>query len=159
MRAPSLRTNFTGVLAGAAVAFFVAYGVSVALPMADRSLWEVSASTPPRTEQIASGRSIYVSEGCWYCHTQSVRPVAVDLGLGAVTFPDRVSRDAPPELGMVRVGQDLSCVGARFESAEALASYLVNPRETRPNSTMPSLSGLSDEELTDLAAYLSSLSC
>jgi hypothetical protein len=119
---------------------------------------------------IAIGRQIYVREGCMYCHTQSVRPIVTDVGLGAVSQPGDYVHETPPVLGVRRVGPDLMHVGSRDEAGEpvigdaaqldrrdSLFTYLINPRISRPWSTMPSYGHLSDEELTHLADYLAGL--
>jgi cbb3-type cytochrome oxidase cytochrome c subunit len=118
----------------------------------------------------AIGRQIYVREGCMYCHTQSVRPIVTDVGLGAVSQPGDYVHETPPVLGVRRVGPDLMHVGsrdaagepvvgdaARLERRDSLFTYLINPRISRPWSTMPSYGHQSDEELTNLADYLAGL--
>ncbi len=35
-------------------------------------------ATPHRTESENLGRKVYIREGCWYCHSQFVRPVNRD---------------------------------------------------------------------------------
>lgn len=139
--------------------FVIAVAIAYVAPIADPGLRQTSDYTPQYSAEAVGGRSIYATEGCWYCHTQSVRPVANDLGLGGVTSPERVARDRPPLIGMSRTGPDLACAGDRMTDAAALAKFLKDPRSVREGAKMPSFGYLSDDELADLAAYLSGLRC
>ncbi|MEA2002655.1 MAG: cbb3-type cytochrome c oxidase subunit I [Actinomycetota bacterium] len=103
---------------------------------------------------VAAGRDIYVSEGCVYCHTQAVRPIVTDLGLGAVSVPGDYAHEEPMVLGVARMGPDLMHVGAR---GVLTAEQLTNPRADRPWSTMPSYDYLSEADLAALVAYVNGL--
>lgn len=109
---------------------------------------------------LARGFDVYRSEGCAECHTQQVRPVSNDLGLGKVT--DIASLGPLSIPGLVRIGPDLSCFGEAVRKSgyeKGLADYLQDPRSVRPASTMPRYSYLSDTELADLLVYLDALTC
>ncbi|MGB7861274.1 MAG: cbb3-type cytochrome c oxidase subunit II, partial [Acidimicrobiia bacterium] len=80
----------------------------------------LQAETPgARTSEIPfsavaeDGQPIYLDLGCAACHTQMVRPVIADVGLGAVTL-----NDSNQILGTRRLGPDLSNVGARMSPSE-----------------------------------------
>lgn len=135
--------------------------VSVGLPLVKNEM-QSDTTAPARTEQVTSGFSIYEKEGCVYCHTQQVRAVSNDLGLGTVTYPGQISRDGPNVLGLTRVGPDLSCFGSRTDGGAAgkdLGGYLSDPRSVFPSSKMPRYAHLDDKELADLTSYLLSLKC
>ncbi len=102
----------------------------------------------------AIGRDIYISEGCAYCHTQSVRPIVTDLGLGAVSAPGDYAHEEPVLFGVARMGPDLMHVGSRGGTTVA---HLQNPRAERPWSTMPSYDYLSTADLEALVAYVNGL--
>ena len=55
----------------------------------------------------AVGRDIYIREGCVYCHTQAVRPIVTDVGLGAVSVAGDYAHEQPVLLGVARMGPDL----------------------------------------------------
>ncbi len=120
----------------------------------------------PYTEKQLMGRSIYVREGCWYCHTQQVRPIHVDAGLGEVSQPGDYVNDYPHVLGTERTGPDLSHAGGEFED-EWHRNHFKNPRPLTPEeedmpgkvpgSIMPSFSYLSPAEVDALIAYIQSL--
>ncbi len=153
------RTDLALVIAGILATFFLGFTVIYAIPMLDPDLAEVSDQTLARGDAALAGKQIYDAEGCWYCHTQQVRAVSNDLGLGKATMPDRVARDDPSVLGLERVGPDLGCVADRFESSGDVAALLTDPRAVRVHSTKPSFGYLTSEELASLAAYLMTLSC
>lgn len=152
-------TNPRVMIAGVLAAFFVGFIVTFALPMTDPALSRVTEYTVPYSKEILRGKTTYDMEGCVFCHTQQVRPVKADVGLGLASEADRYAHDERSVIGMARIGPDLACVGDRFEGAAALSAYLQNPRLSRPYSTMPSLRYLSAEELDDLSAYLAGLTC
>ena len=55
-----------------------------------------TVSTPKRGELEAQGRKIYIREGCWYCHSQYIRPVNRDTDKwGPVTQAGEISDDLP----------------------------------------------------------------
>jgi cytochrome c oxidase cbb3-type subunit II len=144
------------VAGGAVLLFVLTLGVGYVGPMLDKSI--TAESTAASSKQVSRGRAIYDSEGCWYCHTQSVRPVVNDVGLGTVTAEARSANGRPPS-GMDRVGPDLSCVGDRMTEADQVVRHLRNPRSAVRASVMPSYRYLSGSELADLAAYMTSLKC
>ncbi|MDX2342264.1 MAG: cbb3-type cytochrome c oxidase subunit I [Acidimicrobiia bacterium] len=102
----------------------------------------------------AAGRDIYISEGCVYCHTQSVRPIVTDLGLGAVSVSGDYAHEEPVLLGVARMGPDLMHVADRGGTT---VDHLKDPREERPWSTMPSYDYLSAADLEVLVAYVNGL--
>ncbi len=135
--------------------FLVAVGIAYALPIYD--LTSDDAKPQVISNQARAGRDIYEAEGCVYCHTQQVRPVSNDLGLGPITKADARTGQNPSLLGMSRLGPDLSCVADR--DVELSVEYLQNPRSVKPSSRMPSFGHLSSREASNLIEYLKTLSC
>jgi cbb3-type cytochrome oxidase subunit 1 len=107
----------------------------------------------------AEGRELYVQEGCWHCHTQQVRAVITDVGLGPVSQPGDYAHEDADVLGVARIGPDLMHAGGRVgtDTPAWIRDHLVDPRVARPWSTMPSYDYLSDRDLDALAAYIASL--
>lgn len=151
-----IRRGAVGVLALAALAVFV-------LPTlddeAEATLLADTARSHAEGSLEARGAELYVVEGCWYCHTQQVRAVVTDLGLGPVSVAGDYVYDGPGVLGVARIGPDLMHAGSREPTSDPdwIADHLVDPRAERPWSTMPSFSYLSDDDLTALAAYVAGL--
>lgn len=88
------------------------------------------------------GQSIYMSIGCAACHTQMVRPVVADVGLGPVTL-----NDTNQVLGTRRYGPDLSDIGSRATISEM--ESIVRGASVHPPYR------LSDADMARLLAYLS----
>ncbi len=107
-------------------------------------------------DAITEGRALYVQEGCWYCHTQQVRPIVSDVGLGAVSVVGDYVYESPVLFGVQRIGPDLMHAGSRPQTDDPgwLVGYLSDPRSERSYSNMPSYDHLSASELDDLAAYI-----
>lgn len=100
-----------------------------------------------RTSEIAhtqageEGQQVYRSQGCSSCHTQMIRPIVADVGLGPVTL-----NDSNQIVGTRRFGPDLSDVGARF-GADELADIIGGAGDHPP-------AGLSSADLDNLVTYL-----
>ena len=93
--------------------------------------------SPRRTALEERGRLIYIREGCWYCHSQFVRPVNRDTDKwGPVSQAGEMVYDVPQMLGTRRIGPDLSREGNRRSDAWHYAHFW-NPRATEPESIMP----------------------
>jgi cytochrome c oxidase cbb3-type subunit 2 len=93
----------------------------------------------------ARGRAVYVREGCWYCHSQYVRPVAgEELRWGPLSEAGEYAWDQPHLLATRRIGPDLSRVGLKFSDDWHYAHHW-DPRMVAPESMMPRFRWLFDE--------------
>ncbi len=108
----------------------------------------IPVDTPgARTSEIAfsdaasSGQEIYLSLACASCHTQMVRPVVADVGVGPVTMSD-----SNQVLGARRYGPDLSDVGSRLSGTQ-LESIVRGDGGHQGHN-------LSSEDMASLVAYL-----
>jgi cytochrome c oxidase cbb3-type subunit I/II len=100
--------------------------------------YEASDYTPLE----ARGRRVYVREGCWYCHSQYVRPVTgEDLRWGPVSEAGEYHFDAPHLFSTRRIGPDLTRVGLKFADGWHYAHHW-DPRLVVPDSNMPSFKWL-----------------
>jgi len=94
------------------------------------------------TEAQARGRRVYIREGCWYCHSQYVRPVTKeDLRWGPVSEAGEYAYDLPHLFSTRRIGPDLTRVGLKFADDWHYAHHW-NPRLVVPDSIMPSFKWL-----------------
>lgn len=153
------RTNLWLVVAGALGTFFVAFSVAYALPLLDPEVSTPGPQTVVFEEQAAAGKSVYDSQGCVFCHTQQVRPVSNDIGLGPATSAGRFADDPRSSVGLVRIGPDLACVGDRLDETALRVSLLGDPEAEDADSVMPAYEHLSQDALSALIAYLSALTC
>ncbi len=84
-----------------------------------------------------SGRDIYVSEGCYLCHSQMIRPFRAEVErYGHYSLAGEFVYDRPFQWGSKRTGPDLHRVGGRY-SDEWHRVHLNNPRDVVPESIMP----------------------
>jgi cytochrome c oxidase cbb3-type subunit I/II len=88
------------------------------------------------------GRSVYIREGCWYCHSQYVRPVTgEDLRWGPVSEAGEYAFDLPHLFSTRRIGPDLTRVGLKYGDDWHYAHHW-DPRLVVPDSVMPSFKWL-----------------
>lgn len=96
------------------------------------------------TEQAAAkalrlGRSVYIGEGCWHCHSQFIRPVSNESERwGKVASSDEYQNELqrPVMFGTRRVGPDLSREGGR-RGNDWHAVHFFDPPQVSKNSPMP----------------------
>jgi cbb3-type cytochrome c oxidase subunit II len=115
-----------------------------------RELLGVAADDPRRAasevawrgayaEALQRGRDVYVSDGCWHCHSQYVRPVANEEQRFGPVLPaanDNNALQRPVLWGTRRVGPDLTHEGG-LRSDDWQVAHLWNPQDTSPDSIMP----------------------
>lgn len=130
--------------------------VVIILPYADTSKTIPSDLFRTRTAMEEKGRALYISNGCVYCHTQSIR--SVDWGLGAerIAQAGDYLKDYPILLGSQRTGPDLSQEGGEHPN-DWHQAHFANPRYTRPLSIMPPFEFLKQDNLDILIRYTQSL--
>jgi cytochrome c oxidase cbb3-type subunit 2 len=88
------------------------------------------------------GRDVYLREGCWYCHSQFVRPVTGETRRwGPVTESGEFAYDIPHLFGTRRIGPDLMRVGLKYSNEWHFAHFW-NPRMLSPDSVMAPYRGL-----------------
>ena len=104
--------------------------------------FQKSTTTPieglkPYTALQLAGRDVYVSEGCYNCHSQMIRPFQAEtLRYGHYSVAGEFVYDRPFQWGSKRTGPDLARVGGRY-SDEWHRAHLINPRDLVPESNMP----------------------
>lgn len=106
------------------------------------------------TPEELHGRAVYIREGCWYCHSQYVRPVTGEsLRWGPVPQAGEYAYDLPHLFGTRRIGPDLTRVGRKYAD-EWHAAHHWNPRHVVPDSIMPSFTWLFESAKGDDAPQL-----
>jgi cytochrome c oxidase cbb3-type subunit I/II len=90
------------------------------------------------------GRQVYIREGCWYCHSQFVRPVTGETRRwGPVSQAGEYAFDVPHLFSTRRIGPDLTRVGLKYSDEWHIAHFW-DPRMVVPDSIMPRFVGLFD---------------
>jgi len=117
----------------------------------------ISEIPPPEglqryTAEQLYGRSIYIREGCLYCHSQQVRPEGFGSDQarfwGRPSVPGDYVFDKPHLLGTMRTGPDLLNIAARQPSEQWHMLHLYDPRIVVPASIMPPFSWLFEKKPT-----------
>ncbi|MGA7802364.1 MAG: cytochrome-c oxidase, cbb3-type subunit II [Gammaproteobacteria bacterium] len=108
---------------------------------------EKVAGVHPYTPLELRGRDIYQREGCFYCHSQMVRPFRNELlRYGHYSLAAESQYDHPFLWGSKRTGPDLARVGGKY-SNEWLTIHLIDPRSVVPQSIMPDFPWLATTDL------------
>lgn len=143
-RPPTLvgaRDNPMLVVAGAIGLFLIVVMVGLVGPSLPVDNPGARTSEIAFSDDAVAGRDIYATAGCVSCHTQMVRPIVADVGLGAVTL-----NDTNQILGIRRFGPDLSDVGSRLTGSQIEA--IIGGLGSHPAHN------LSGDDMTQLVAYL-----
>ena len=102
----------------------------------------VRADATDYTPTELLGRGVYIREGCWYCHSQYVRPVTgEDMRWGPVSEAGEYAYDRPHMFSTRRIGPDLTRVGGKYGDDWHYAHHW-DPRFVVPDSIMPSFKWL-----------------
>jgi cytochrome c oxidase cbb3-type subunit I/II len=92
----------------------------------------------------AKGRQIYIREGCWYCHSQYVRPIGGESRRwGPVSQAGEYAFDVPHLFSTRRIGPDLTRVGLKYGDDWHLVHHY-DPRFLYKDSIMPRFPWLFD---------------
>jgi len=127
---------------GAMVALSVATAALVVMPYIEVRDIKALPGLKPYTSAQLRGRSVYIANGCSYCHSQQPRDRSFgadfERGWGRASVPADYVYDRPHLLGSMRTGPDLFNIGARQPSKDWHLGHLYQPRAYVPNSIMPS---------------------
>jgi cytochrome c oxidase cbb3-type subunit I/II len=111
----------------------------------------------PYTPLELAGRDIYVSEGCYNCHSQMIRTLVPDvLRYGDYSRLGESIYDHPYQWGSRRIGPDLARVGGKYPDSWHF-QHMMDPRSISPGSNMPNYPWLFTGK-TDVAALPSKIS-
>ncbi len=106
-----------------------------------------------------AGRNIYMREGCYYCHSQQIRPFRDEVErYGHYSLAAESMYDHPFQWGSERQGPDLARVGGKYSNDWHFA-HLTNPRDVVPDSIMPPYAFMKDRPLNidDIGDHLKAL--
>src|SRR5208282_1973368 len=103
-----------------------------------RGTIETAEGMRPYTPLELAGRNIYVSEGCYLCHSQMIRALRDEVErYGHYSLAAESMYDHPFQWGSKRNGPDLARVGGKHTDAWQVA-HLIDPRSVARQSIMPS---------------------
>ncbi len=96
------------------------------------------SSVKPYTPLELQGRDIYISEGCYNCHSQMIRPFRYEVKrYGEYSKAGEFVYDHPYQWGSKRTGPDLARIGGKYLDNWHF-NHMINPPEFIPGSIMPS---------------------
>ena len=101
-----------------------------------------------------AGRDIYVSEGCYLCHSQMIRTLVPDvLRYGDYSRLGESIYDHPFQWGSKRTGPDLAREGKgpNKKSDSWHYKHLMDPRSMSPGSNMPSFAWMAEDKFDQKA--------
>lgn len=101
----------------------------------------------PYTPLELVGRDIYISEGCYNCHSQMIRPLYAEVRrYGDYSKPGEFVYDRPFQWGSRRIGPDLAREGGAQSDLWHLQHFM-NPAQIREGSIMPPYRWLINDDL------------
>ena len=124
----------------------------------EQTIEKVEGVRPYSPLELA-GRNIYVREGCYLCHSQTIRPFRDEAErYGHYSLAAESMYDHPFQWGSKRTGPDLARVGGRY-SDEWHVQHLKDPQAVVPESVMPQYGFLAETllKVADPAANLTAL--
>jgi len=109
--------------------------------------WKAGDGIRPYTGLELVGRSIYIREGCYVCHSQMVRPFRDEKErYGHYSLASESMYDHPFQWGSKRTGPDLARLGGKY-SDDWHRKHLRAPRAVVPESVMPNYPWLKEAKV------------
>ena len=122
----------------------------------DKATTQPIPGVKPYTALQLEGRDVYISEGCYLCHSQMIRPLRAEVErYGHYSVAGESVYDHPFQWGSKRNGPDLARVGGKY-SDEWQRIHLREPRDVVPESIMPAYPWLQHEpaDVADIQAKM-----
>ncbi|MCA8972177.1 MAG: cytochrome-c oxidase, cbb3-type subunit II, partial [Planctomycetes bacterium] len=121
------------IIAGGVVELLPGLLMTREVPMTDAGTVAVKPYTPLELE----GRDVYVSEGCYVCHSQMIRPFRSEqIRYGAPSRIEESMWDHPFQWGSKRTGPDIARVGGKYPDSWHY-KHMIDPRSMSEGSIMP----------------------
>jgi cytochrome c oxidase cbb3-type subunit I/II len=114
--------------------------------MSDKYIVKIDAIKPYSPLELY-GRDVYIREGCYLCHSQTVRPMTHEvLRYGKPSEAAEFVYDRPFQWGSKRTGPDLARVGGKYPHMWHY-KHFYEPREVTAGSIMPRYTWLFDQKI------------
>ena len=118
--------------------------VMMVYPMLTPQMHPKLQNLKPYTALQLAGRDVYQEEGCFYCHTQTVRPLKAEvMRYGEYSKAGEFAYDQPFLWGSKRTGPDLARIGGKYTDKWHY-KHFNDPRKLFQGSNMPSYGWLAD---------------
>ncbi len=114
--------------------------------LSDKYIVKIDAIKPYTPLELL-GRDIYIKEGCYLCHSQTVRPMTHEvLRYGKPSEAAEFVYDHPFQWGSKRTGPDLARIGGKYPDMWHYRHFY-EPREVTAGSIMPRYTWLYDNKI------------
>ncbi len=114
--------------------------------LSDRYVVKMSKIKPYSPLELL-GRDLYIREGCYLCHSQTVRPMAHEvIRYGKASEAAEFVYDRPFQWGSKRTGPDLARIGGKYPDMWHYRHFY-NPKEVTAGSIMPRYTWLFDNKI------------
>ena len=121
--------------------------VMMVMPMLSGTMHPKLENLKPYTALQLAGRDVYQENGCFYCHTQTVRPLKAEvMRYGEYSKAGEFAYDQPFLWGSKRTGPDLARVGGKYTDKWHY-KHFNDPRKIFMGSNMPAYGWLADYNL------------
>jgi len=97
----------------------------------------LAAAGDKNMRYVGKGKTIFIAQGCWWCHTLLPEQTQDWQAFGAPPFLGDFNGEMPTAFGSDRKAPDLLHVASRNSSREWMEMHFFNPRLVQPNSIMP----------------------
>ena len=105
------------------------------------------ATVTPYTPLELAGRDLYLSEGCYNCHSQMIRPIRAETErYGEYSKPGEFVWDHPFQWGSRRIGPDLQRIGGKYPDLWHVR-HMDDPRSITAGSIMPAYPWMLTDDL------------
>jgi cytochrome c oxidase cbb3-type subunit I/II len=105
------------------------------------------SSVQPYTPLELQGRTIYISHGCYTCHSQMIRPFRDEIvRYGEYSKAGEFIYDHPFQWGSKRTGPDLARIGGKYPDSWHY-NHMYDPQSTSPGSIMPAYPWMVDSSI------------
>ncbi len=105
------------------------------------------ATVTPYTPLELAGRDLYLSEGCYNCHSQMIRPIRAETErYGEYSKPGEFVYDHPFQWGSRRIGPDLQRIGGKYPDLWHVR-HMDDPRSITAGSIMPAYPWMLTDDL------------
>ncbi len=147
MRHEQIEKNINLMMVLIVLAISIGGLVEIVPLMLSADATEPDEGIAPYSALRLAGRDVYVSEGCYNCHSQMIRPFRSETErYGPFTTAGETVYDRPFQFGSKRTGPDLARVGGRY-SDDWHRLHLIDPRALVPQSNMPGYPWLAEREV------------
>jgi cytochrome c oxidase cbb3-type subunit I/II len=105
------------------------------------------SSVKPYTPLELQGRDLYISNGCYVCHSQMIRPFRDELArYGEYSKAGEFVYDHPFQWGSKRTGPDLARIGNKYPDSWHY-NHMLEAQSMSPGSIMPSYAWMLDDPI------------